>query len=1389
MSAQSQTPLPQVGKLVSVVPVGLKEAALDSPTFRATTHHLCDQLEFIEKWLDGYARAATKLSSELLALESVVGSFLSYSTHPLVVSEAVVDHDYTLLAMRRCGESAKDLWSGLVTTTKKMGQLISEPITTFIHEDLRHFKDTRRALENTQKQYDYLQARYASQSKSKDTSALREEAFQLHEARKAYLRASMDFSVEAPQIRNALDKLLVRVSFDQWREFRGFHNNNNTTFSKWANEMERVKGWVHEMEGSDRSSKKELLATRKQIEEAAEIVARPSRELEDYSVSTVPYLGSRPISALNMSKEAKPEKQGWLNLRTLSGKPTRTSWVRRWAFLKHGIFGCLVQGSRTGGVEESERIGVLLCSVRAAFQEERRFCFQVKTKNNNIILQAETQKELIEWIGAFEAAKRKALENPSSTDLSVSGKMTVQDPAFAISQPPAPEFTADAGDSLTPHPNDESSAADRSATLPIPDRDGLAYRASTEISSRRLTGNDSEGSTRAHIIQKLDLHRKSNNAPPASPLIPGPAGGIASLISASHNILPYNGASVANVKDGDAGRGRSLSNLDEPGSSLAPPTLANPPAPTSMSKAAVVVSGERGIGLGMVDSSGGMPSGMMANLWGSSNWGFLNKFQWERAQQANGAHHTDDDMPSSPMSDSSKRTIVPQTDASRPPSGPRHRQTVSLDGEAATKIQQAAQDAVKNNNPKNRYPAIYPQQLRIQDAQFRLLFPDVKAEESLVLVFRATWSPNDTQEFPGRAYATTRNIYFYSHHFGLVLTTSVSLDSIKEVTAATGRDCDFLFLHTIPPLGSDTPGRIAIKTFLEPLKLLQKRLSFLIHASISVEQLSLEEMLKELIKMDNGSNNRAPSADSWEDISSDTFNDARLATVGRDIRAPIYIDKDLDLDRSQNGRGRDIPKFRLPTQPVEYVPQGDIALTAEKVLDVSPKALFHILFGDKGAVWQIMLHERQARDIKQGPWTSNESHHLRRDLHYNIAKPDVFGQTRDNPVSDYQIIDVLNDHLCYVITDKRTPWHLPLRRHFRLVSKIVITFVAKSKCKLAIYTKVEWLKSSYGLGGMIDVRANDDLKEDALDLIDLASDQVRRLGAHSRTKKAITIFGHVGRQGNVSHFNGVGTNTKLQPRRPRVQRTLPQMVTETSLSFLESTLSMIMMGFIDVVRWSWKTVSAHKMILVLLLTSALMNGYYTSRDGWDWWHERHAGNFMARLGVQPNMVMTKSIYIRDIDEAVANTTIWSQTGNASNCFGAFHEHTMRYAELPLSLSTSGPRDAVTKSATKRFQQTRERLGSYRHNLLVSLRIVNNIEKEVIQTEWERWLGEEVRRCRQVEILLGGGSTGEQDEAEAQAQRIFAENTDNVQQWYDRYCSSCRQEHEQVRANEAENLLG
>lgn len=69
-----------------------------------------------------------------------MGNFLSYSTNPLAVSEAALDHDYTLLSMRRSGDSSRDIWSGLVSTTKKMESIVAEPIKAFIQEDLRNFK-------------------------------------------------------------------------------------------------------------------------------------------------------------------------------------------------------------------------------------------------------------------------------------------------------------------------------------------------------------------------------------------------------------------------------------------------------------------------------------------------------------------------------------------------------------------------------------------------------------------------------------------------------------------------------------------------------------------------------------------------------------------------------------------------------------------------------------------------------------------------------------------------------------------------------------------------------------------------------------------------------------------------------------------------------------------------------------------------------------------------------------------------------------------------------------------------------------------------------------------------------------------------------------------------
>ena len=1116
-------------------------------------------------------------------------------------------------------------------------------------------KDTRRQLDQSQKLLDNLQSRYLAQAKTKEASSLREDAFQLHESRKAYLKASMDFCVAAPQLRMSLDKMLVKVFFDRWKDMKATRDSISGTFAKTGIDLERIRGWSREMENGERTFRKEMQESRRQIEDSAEFAAKPSRELDDYSTPLASATAPKRLVANNSSKQGQAEKQGWLNLRILTGKPTRTIWVRRWFFVKKGIFGWLVQGSRSGGVEESERIGVLLCGVRPAAQEERRFCFEVKTKDTTIMLQAESQPELVEWMNAFEIAKQKALEDPASTDSPNLGGPQALDPAFAISQPSAPEFAASAADAGMQFLSDDHSGSnfDRTTTLPIPGNDlgHAATRSSFDVSSsRRSTMVEKEGESSreqaARIIQKLDLHRKSTTTSQSGSgtsifaSSTSASGGIASLISASHNILPVGPGIIPQTSSADSQVGRTagtnmVRNL--PSSTLAPSTLAIAPTQTNLSATAVIVNGERGIGLGREDTTGGMPSGILANLWGSSNWGYINRLERGELKAISEGGKISNSLSSDIPAERSVTTsagLIGEDQEKDPVDlrdlTPSHRRTVSLGG-GDTELQRAF-------IAPQEFPNYYPLQLKTQDAQFRLLFPNVRRQEKVVLVFRATWNPNDHQEFPGRVYVTAKEIYFYSNHLGLVLITGISLDTIAEVTAAPGRDCDFVFLHLKDSSQEAEYTRVTIKTFLEPLSLLQRRLDFLVQNCNSEEPRDLESIMKVLIKFEHEEPKRSSSVESWDDIttlaplgkSSSLRRDLSQRTA-RDFRATVLVDRGLygEVNKEEPAR------FKLPSQPVVYVPRGMTRCAVDKQFAVSPKALFHVMFGDRSAVWQLLYHERRAQRVKQGPWSQQGQSHLRRTFEYDIEYLDLIRRTRQAVVMDTQMIDVLNDHLCYVVTDRKTPWHLPYNQHYMLVSKIVITHVAKSKCRLAVYTKVDWSYFPAVAKRMIEKRALADLDSDALDLADVITDQVRKLGAQSRTARAVKIFGYIGQQKQVIEFGPSDTRLTSQVRRTMGRRTLTHLVLETVGSFLEDIITSIMQWTGALLRWIWKTGSANSLILLILAASVLTNAFFSTRETSQWWQERKAGNFMARLGVGPDLVMSKAIHISDLDYATS----------------------------------------------------------------------------------------------------------------------------------------------------------
>lgn len=82
----------------------------------------------------------------------------------------------------------------------------------------------------------------------------------------------------------------------------------------------------------------------------------------------------------------------------------------------------------------------------------------------------------------------------------------------------------------------------------------------------------------------------------------------------------------------------------------------------------------------------------------------------------------------------------------------------------------------------------------------------------------------------------------------------------------------------------------------------------------------------------------------------------------------------------------------------------------------------------------------------------------------------------------------------------------------------------------------------------------------------------------------------------------------------------------------------------------------------------------------------------------------------------------------------------------------------TTHSTRRLERTRRNLGSQRHDLLVALRVINRIEKEVVEAEYEHWLLDETQKCIKLGAMLDGSK----------------KNDKNVQAWIEGYCGDCEE---------------
>lgn len=112
-------------------------------------------------------------------------------------------------------------------------------------------------------------------------------------------------------------------------------------------------------------------------------------------------------------------------------------------------------------------------------------------------------------------------------------------------------------------------------------------------------------------------------------------------------------------------------------------------------------------------------------------------------------------------------------------------------------------------------------------------------------------------------------------------------------------------------------------------------------------------------------------------------------------------------------------------------------------------------------------------------------------------------------------------------------------------------------------------------------------------------------------------------------------------------------------------------------------------------------------------------------------------------------------------------------------------DTSTRATARRLHRTRQNLGSYRHDLVVAMRVVNSIEREMMNAEWENWLLDENTKCEQAQnILRKNGTTTSTDKKTkgVDSQHVIsvkdAERNgrlEEMREWHQEYCGSCKME--------------
>lgn len=642
----------------------------------------------------------------------------------------------------------------------------------------------------------------------------------------------------------------------------------------------------------------------------------------------------------------------------------------------------------------------------------------------------------------------------------------------------------------------------------------------------------------------------------------------------------------------------------------------------------------------------------------------------------------------------------------------------------------------------SRYPENYPRSLIYQDMDMRAIVSQLPAEErieendKLLFVVRCAIKL-DGSEAPARMYVTSKKLIVYCTWSGLTHLRSIVLSSILDIELIDNVLCSNLNIESSSHSGEVT--NLAVRLYIDSGVLVKKNLQIVVMNCKSnqpkLSQELLEPMILEmldhfgLIKKNYELIQSKVVGENLTKALLESQMDRRNITsalLGSNSRAPIPSSSDVD-----EGGTNEFGDLRDSERGLRFK-------LAEDTFPVSTRTLFTTIFGPNSPVFNGYQSRVLESKLKAGPWY-RKGKRVERRIVQLIHLPGDDGPTQKR--YNYQSIEHQDNNVS-IVKEKLSAWEMPRGDRFYSTLRYTV-YRSELGSHLQIWCEIIWQKQVSGSEAESAVRSPH--KVIAQNLILRIRDAVAKVNS---LEDAQRMYGKV-RPTKVVGFDAEHKDELAVTR-----------VTAKSMAFIFARFStanifrrarwLILDGLYVTACSSGKFI----FLIVITLLSLYWNYVLWSQSSQGYWdaviQSQETDKLVNALNLAPNtenMVFKRALYLQDINEMIANNSIWASTRPGYNFLNEtpsdeileHHGCASKFAELVQytnqefgSLYEYEPR---VKDVLDNLSALRLEFALKRNELSTIMRLLNAKEIEALQKMYRTWILEEAATCNKARITL------------------------------------------------------